>query len=138
MIEYYICKECGQSTEHDTSLIAKEFKIPFTCPECNQIHFKYQALRHLVFIFPEKIEQKIGSFYIPDKVWDNYQYEYGIVLSAGKGYYTKKRKWINNPYKPGDYVVFDRFVPWKFKAEDTEIKIMSMEDVKAFINLNQG
>jgi len=86
-----------------------------------------------VFLIPEKMEQKIGSFYIPDKVWENYQYEYGIVLSAGHGYYDKKRKWTTNPYKPGDYVVFDRYVPWSFKVNDIEIKIMSMNDIKAFI-----
>jgi len=128
-----ICKNCGQTNENNTAEIAKEFNIPFICPTCKQIYLKYQALRHLVFILPEKMEQKIGTFYIPDKVWDNYQFEYGIVLSAGKGYYTKKRKWINNPYKVGDYVVFDRFIPWKFKVDDIEIKVMSQEDVKAYI-----
>lgn len=117
-----ICKTCS-----------KQSKTPFICSECGEVDFKYQALRHLVFVLPEQMEQKIGSIYVPDKVWENYQFEYGIVLTSGKGYYNKKRKWVDNPYKPGDYIVFDRFVPWKVVVDGVEVKIMSMEDIKAYI-----
>ena len=90
MKEHFVCSVCGQNNNTDTSIIAKRYDIPFVCSQCGQIDFKYRALKHLVFIFPEPMEQKIGSIYVPDKVWDNYQFEYGIVLSAGKGYLIRE------------------------------------------------
>lgn len=81
------------------------------------IHFPYQALQSVVFIYPvppPKTLGKEGLIELPVEFREFHQDKTGIVLSIGPGYYNKKNKWIpvNSKLKPGTKVYFDNTVPW--------------------------
>lgn len=131
-----ICKDCGQEKGRFAELVRKK-SIPFYCKTCGALKFRYQAIGDKVFLWPDLIEDKIGSIVIPDKWKSNNLTSFGTVLSVGKGCVDRgNRKFVPTEIKDGDYIVYDTGVPWAHDvlgADDRmyTVRIMGALDVKA-------
>jgi co-chaperonin GroES (HSP10) len=133
------CKTCGKEDEEIkiSSKIVKRHGIPFVCKECGSLDFKYHATRDIVFIWPDPPVAKIGSIVIPD--FAQQHDEYGVVISVGKGCYDKKRRmFVHTQLKIGDYVLYDKTVPWQMDVAGSDdkmhlVKFMGELDVKATV-----
>ena len=123
-----MCK-CNLKTKE----IVEKYKVPFVCKECEALKFEYKGLKDVVFVWPFEPPKKIGSFYIPDAIRENQEVEYAVVLSAGKGYWTDRGKFISTKVFEGDVVVYDKSVPWVIKVNENKVKYMSYMDVKGVI-----
>jgi len=116
------------------SKVLLDYKIPFRCETCGGLHFPYKATLDRVFVFPDPPPEKLGSVYIPLFAQEANQNEYGIVLSAGKGY-VHKNKFVATEVKVGDRVVYDKTIMWKLppvQGNDNkmyEVKYMGENDV---------
>jgi len=138
------CKKCGMGLEFYgleemkiRNMLVK-YSVPFNCLQCGSLDFKYQAIRDLVFVFPLKTPDKIGSIFLSDSIKNMYEQEYGIGLSVGKGYWTKKGKFKSTFINVGDLVIYDKQIPWILRILDTygkkcKIKYMGYQDVKALV-----
>jgi len=118
------------------SMVSK-YKIPFFCTECSSLKFPYQAIRDIVFVWPEVIPEKVGGIFIPRTV-QSLGTEYGVVISVGKGTYNKKGTFVPSQLKVGDCVVYDKSVPWKMDVlgndgKTHEVKYMGQLDVKGVV-----
>jgi len=106
--------------------------------KCPFKKFPYKGLRDVVFVWPFEPPKKIGSFHIPDVIRENTEIEYGVVLSAGKGYYTNKGKFRPTRVVEGDVVIYDKTVPWVIEIEGQKVKYMGYADVKGTVNELEG
>lgn len=131
-----ICLKCGQKESIQIKEVVIKFNIPFVCPICNQIDFKYQAIKDRVFVWSEKLPEKVGGIIIPEILREVFLGEsgYGVVLSCGKGYYDKKGIFHSVDIKVGDIVVYDKQVPWEKIIENHRVKFMGYQDVQGVIN----
>ena len=94
----------------------EQYKIPFKCNKCGNIQFPYQAIRDIVFIWPDPKPPKTkGGLLIPEKFREHTGY--GIVLSVGKGYRDKKGKFHPSLLKDGVRVLYNKDVPWQIPVE---------------------
>lgn len=116
-----------------TKEVVEKHNVPFVCSECGALKFTYRGLRDVVFVFPFEPPKKIGSFYVPDIVRENMEVEYAVVLSAGKGYWTKKGNFKPTKVFEGDIVVYDKDVPWSCQVEGVKVKYMGYADIKGVI-----
>lgn len=128
-----ICTDCGQSFNQKITDLVKEYKIPFVCTVCGQIKFPAQPMRNLVFLWPKPVPDKIGSIILPDSVKKSMEDEFGVVLAAGKGYYTEAGEWKPCTLKTGDVVIYDKNVPWKLTITGIDVKYMSTVDIKGVL-----
>jgi co-chaperonin GroES (HSP10) len=88
-----------------------EKKTEAICPFVinDKIKFPVQPLGSGLFVWPDPLPEKIGSFFIPEDYQENYRRSTGIVLAIGPGYFSKKKgRFISTEAKLGDRVVFDR------------------------------
>ena len=118
------------------SMVSK-YKIPFFCKECGSLEFKYKPLRDIVFVWPDVIPEKVGSIIVPSTV-ESLQTEYGVIIGVGQGFYSKKGILIKPQIKVGDYIVYDKGVPWmmEVRTEDGKshhVKYMGAQDVKGVV-----
>jgi len=130
------CQVCDK-TLPDRAVIVK-YQTPFTCPDCGQIEFPYQPLHNIVFIYPDPLPEKMGSFYFPAMYAENHRSKFGIVLAVGKGRYDKQFKWHPTTVRPGDRVVYDKDVPWHMMIEAPDgkgyhVKYMPELDIKGTV-----
>lgn len=123
----------------DTRLrdIVYEKKIPFSCVLCGSLAFKYKAIRDVVFVWPDPPKEQVGSIHIPE-AFRAYE-EYGTVVSIGKGTMDKSKKFfVPTELKVGDYVVYDKTVPWQMDIDGTDgrlhvVKYMGEQDIKGIV-----
>lgn len=113
----------------DTNKVFME--TPFVTAE-GQFVFGWQAVRDVVFIWPDVPDDKAGSFELPE-MWRK-QKEYGTVLSAGSGYYNKYNKFIPSYIKAGDRVAYDVGTPWEDEFIDAQgnyrvVRMMGYQDI---------
>lgn len=130
------CEICGSTNEKLKEIVEKK-KIPFYCKVCGRISFKYQAIRDIVFVWPDPPKEQVGSIIIPDVAQK--LDEYGTVLSVGEGTFDAKRKvFIPTQVKVGDYVVYDKDIPWQMDVEGADgkkhlVKYMGQQDIKGIV-----
>lgn len=130
-----ICSTCNREITNPLSRdITGRYNMPFYCKECRQMNFNYIPLRNLVFIWPSVPPESIAGIIIPENVRYAWRDEYGIVLAIGKGYWTKKGKFIQSKLKVGDIVIYDKDVPWKTIVDGYEVKYMGTNDIKGVID----
>lgn len=143
------CKECGNKVipvvypggariePIEPSINANLLDIPFKCSCCGAIKFPIKPIRDIVFVWPDKLPEKVGLIHIPEEYRSHN--EYGHVLSVGPGYYDfKKGRFMPTYLKPGMKVIYDKTVPWYYEAtapngKDYHVKYMGEGDVKAII-----
>jgi co-chaperonin GroES (HSP10) len=140
------CRSCGIEAEKGRLLsqIVAKYKIPFSCKDCGALDFKYQAIRDIVFIWPDPPTEKMGSIYVPDK-WQKHD-EYGVVISVGNGTLNKSKKYfVATQIKVGDYVLYDKDIPqqWSldvigFDGKFHTVKFMGEQDVKAVMTNDEN
>ena len=149
------CKECGTElkeylTEVDVGdhhfhakneilfNMVNKYKIPFFCEECGSLRFKFEAIRDIVFVWPEVKPERVGTIIIPDTV-SSLSTEYGVVLSVGAGTWDKVgRKYYESNLKVGDCVVYDVGVPWGMDVVGNDginriVKYMGEQDIKGVL-----
>jgi chaperonin GroES len=102
-----------------------------------QYVFGWQAVRDVVFIWPDVSDDKAGSFELPE-MWRK-QKEYGTVLSAGSGYHNKYNKFIPSYIKAGDRVAYDVGTPWEDEFIDAQgdyrvVRMMGYQDIHGVID----
>jgi co-chaperonin GroES (HSP10) len=139
------CSKCGCETKSvtlnnlmhiepkqgDMYLKLKKYNIPFACDECGGLVFNYQALKNIVFIWPDSLPDATrGGIIIPEKYKKFFGSEYGIVLSVGRDVKVK----VNI----GDRVLYDKTVPWELEVIDNLgknqiLKVMNFKDVKGVV-----
>lgn len=102
----------------DKRLVAATHSVPFYCNTCGAIKFIYTAVRGVIFVLPiykytQKSDKLSNILIIPQEVKQAELSSFGIILSAGPGFYNKKNKWINvNGLYPGMKVIYDASTPW--------------------------
>lgn len=111
------------------------FKTPFASGDGCYM-FGWEAVRDVVFIWPDVSEDRIGSFILPEISKE--QKEFGTVLSAGKGYYDKHNKFHPSFVKTGDRVLYDIGTPWtddfiNARGEYSTVRMMGYQDINALI-----
>ena len=132
-----ICESCGCEVNGALKKLVDKYKIPFYCKFCGSLSFKYNAIRDIVFIWPDVPKEKIGSIIIPDVAQKTT--EYGVVITAGEGSWDKSgKRYIPCAVKVGDYVVYDINVPWKMDIVGTDgktyqVKYMGALDIKGIL-----
>jgi len=141
------CSRCGHA---ELYTIVKERNIPFVCPGCGGLLFKYTPLSDKVFIWVEPLPEKAGSIYLPDEYfiggntrWKMAGLPKGTVLAAADGYWhPKKRKHISrhNILKPGDLVTFNKLLLVRSPSELVDnngnvqkVFLMGYEDIYGFV-----
>lgn len=131
-----ICTICGKERGIEQELVEK-YKIPFKCPECGNIHFKYKALNGIVFIWPKPIKEQQGKIFIPEQSQNEFKSCEGVVLSAGKGCIDKRTgAFLECEVTVGDVILYDKSIPWSLevKTDDgkvSKIDLTNMLDVNA-------
>ena len=130
------CRTCNK-TLPDRAVIVK-YPTPFTCSRCGQIEFPYQPLKNIVFVYPDPLPEKMGSFYFPSLYAENYRSKFGIVVAVGKGYHDRRYRWHPTTVRTGDRVVYDKDVPWYMRIEALDgkmyhVKYMPELDVKGIV-----
>lgn len=109
---------------------ADGIEVPFRCEICGAIKFRYQAVRDVVFLYPlPKKERTEGGIYLPDEKYvggsyiDRISPPLAVVLSCGKGYWTKKGKFVpSSGIGVGDVVYYSRKVPWRLWMDGVDGK----------------
>jgi hypothetical protein len=132
------CDECkaevivvGETAQHyelvDKRLKASTYDIPFKCNLCGAIKFSHKAIRGVVFVWPlYKYDKRYGpklTIVIPENVVQENPSDFGIILSFGKGYYSKKEPGKFNPITNlfvGMKVAYDKTVPWGLDVKTSE------------------
>jgi co-chaperonin GroES (HSP10) len=141
LVQVYSGDEGTNSYELVDKRLAKvidEFKIPFVCQVCGGLWIGIQAVRDVVFVWPDPPKDKTeGGIVIPEKfVKDK---GYGTVLSVGPGHWSpKKQKYYPTGLKRGDRVVYNKNVPWRLpvKASDGRVRMipyMGEQDVLCLV-----
>jgi len=95
--------------------------------EKGELHFPYQPLRDLVFIYPNSPPEKLGKqqlIHIPEQYRRKYHDGVGVILAIGPGYTNNKGRFYPTPseLKPGVNVVFNIGVPWGMHFEGQDKK----------------
>jgi len=119
-----------QPTNNKLNCDRDTFTIPYSCPVCNSINFKWKAIRDVVFLYPTPRPEKVGSIYIPDydgrmvNTQESFREGLGIVLSLGKGTYSEKlHRWVStDDLHVGDLVHYNKQVPWKMNLPASDGK----------------
>ena len=132
------CEACGVEINKELIEMLDKYQVPFRCGTCNSLKFPYKATRDIVFIWPEPINDRVGSIILPIMVKDSKEPEYGVVLSVGKGYWKKGGNFIPTNIKVGDEVIYDKSTPWCLFVEGPKerkyrVKYMGYQDVKALV-----
>jgi co-chaperonin GroES (HSP10) len=91
-----------------------------------------------VFVYPDPLPEKLGSFHFPSMYAENYRSKFGVVVAVGKGRYDKKFKWHPTTVRPGDRVVYDKDIPWHMDIEAPDgkkhhVKYMPELDIKGIV-----
>ena len=117
----------------------------YKCTKCGNIHFKYQALHGVVFVWPKPIKEMTdGGVLIPEFAQYNLKSSYGVVLSSGKGCKNRKTgKFVDSDLNIGDIILYDKSIPWKMNVEATdgkeyEVNLMNVLDIKRRIEWING
>jgi co-chaperonin GroES (HSP10)/predicted RNA-binding Zn-ribbon protein involved in translation (DUF1610 family) len=133
-----MCDICGKEQAVEQEIVSK-YSIPFKCPACGNIHFKYRALNGLIFIWPKPIITTQGKIFIPEQSQNSFKSSEGVVLAAGKGCTNKKTgDFTECEVRVGDEVLYDKSIPWhlEIKAADGtkhKVDLTNMFDVNAVI-----
>lgn len=100
-----------------------------------------QPTEFKVLIAPKKVEDKVGSIFMPDQVKDSEKYatiEGTIIAVSPLAFiYVTKQEWAENnaiPPKPGDRVIFAKYAGVRHKAKDgQEYLLVNDKDIVATI-----
>lgn len=95
------------------------------CPfiKGGKIDFPIQPINAGLFLWPDPLPEKVGSFFIPEEYQEDHMFSTGIVLAIGPGFFSKKRnRFIPTEIKAGDRVVFDKDVLWRIPVDDLDGK----------------
>lgn len=94
-----------------------------------------------VLIKPEKVEEKIGSIFIPEKERDRMQFATTrgtiVAVSPVAFTYVEREQWDNagsGPPKPGDAVVYKRYSGVEAKGNDGETYFL-VEDREVYATI---
>jgi len=139
------CEKCGTEVKVvgkttmsyepvDKNLIArkKDVDIPFYCDLCGAIHFKYEAVRDVAFIYPLPKVEKIGSIFLPDAEYvggntqERMREPYAYVLSIGTECFHPQKHTVMNidgVIRTGDKVYYEKSVPWNIELKGTDGKL---------------
>ena len=80
--------------------------------------FPLRPLKDIVFIWPDAMPEKMGSFFIPEFIREKYKDSTGTVVAIGKGCYVPKfKKYLPTTVKVGDRVLFDFQMPFSMEIE---------------------
>ena len=93
--------------------VLKQYKVPFVCSTCGGIQFRMQALKGVVFLWPEPVKEKQGRIVIPEMLKELFKTSIGVVLSSGPGCKEKRTgRYVASELLPGDLVFYDKSIPW--------------------------
>lgn len=121
--------------------LARLEDTPFYNKETQSVVFPYRPIRDVIFVLQLDIPEKIGSIFIPEQYREDYSNGYGLVLAVGPGYYDKGRhKFIPTELEVGQYVIFDKMIPWRMDAvgvdgKSHEVRYMGEQDVKVILTI---
>jgi len=108
------CTKCGKEVNEKLNKVMATYKVPFCCEVCGSLNFPYQAILDKVFVFPDPVPEEVKGILIPEVCRDNFQNEYGMVVSVGNGYVDKEtKKFIPTTLKVGDRVAYDKNIMWQ-------------------------
>lgn len=126
--------EWVNSTRHETNLshlLMQEDQILATEVDAE---FPLKPLKDIVFVKPDTMPEKVGSFYIPENVREKYKDSTGTVVAAGKGCYVyKHKKWMPTVVKVGDRVLFDYQLSFSLEVANEKIMYMGEKDLQGII-----
>lgn len=126
----------------DPRLRAGNYDVPFYCTECGAIKFPVKPTRDIVYVWPDRPKEKIGSIFIPNNQKKQYKSIFGKVLAIGPGYW-KDGKFHPTELKVGDRVIFDNTVPHRVPMEGNDGKIyyipfMGEQDIMCLVDEFEG
>jgi len=120
--------------------LVERYQIPFRCVLCGSLRFPFKATRDVVFVWPDIVEDKIGSIIVPWMAKEELQAEkeIGTVLSVGPGYWDPKGKFHRTQLKVGDRIIYVKDVPWKERITGWDqkkyiVRLMGGCDVVALV-----
>jgi co-chaperonin GroES (HSP10) len=142
------CEICGANlladlTDYAAFAMGRSEYTPFLCKECGGMRFPIRAIRDIVFVKPEPVENFPHSdiIVVPDILKAHTLSGFGFILSVGPGYQDNKgRFWPTHTITIGKKVVFDKDVADLFTFtvkdyDDSPQKVVAcgFGDIKAVV-----
>ena len=123
------CKECGaQVTKRNNSsykwkpvdpfLDSVPNNVPFNCSLCGSVRCNLKAIHDYVLVFPVRKQPVQSDVIALPETLEPEDTDYGIVLSFGPGYYSKKKFVRSGDIRVGMKVLYDKHVPWEVAWKD--------------------
>jgi len=117
MDTFKICSACGK--KYNPLVERPEYSnyiknTPFFCSGCGWLRFDLRAIRGKVILYPLPPDTMFegSKIIIPVQYQEFYKSWKAVVLSVGSGYYEQSGEFVHTVLKVGDFVIFNRDVPW--------------------------